>query len=363
MCVKSSIECQNSHIRFIYDLGINVIGAKKMNKIHVSIVAIPDAIFSTLSGIYDVLSSFSMLSTYDDAIPKTSPFQVQIVASTRETINTASGLPLNAHLAIAEVASTNIVIVPSVMVQQGVWKPGHYPEIVQWLQDMYWQGATLCSACSGVLLLAETGLLDGKEATTHWAYAATFKQNFPQVRLCLEKVLVIAGERDQFVMSGVSASWHDLVLYLVAQQVGPTAAQAMSKFFALQWHRDGQAPYLVFDLPIDHEDAIIQSAQVWLSKRFSIAAPIAEVVRQSGIPERSFKRRFSKATGYSPIAYVQHLRIEDAKRRLERTDASVDQISWSVGYEDPASFRRLFKRITGITPGNYRRKFSMPHFA
>lgn len=334
-----------------------------MKSIRVSIVAIPDAAFSTLSGIYDVLNSFAMLSTYDRALPQTSPFQVEIVTPTREAITTASGLPLNAHLAIAEVDSTDIAIVPSVMVQHGIWKTGRYPDVVQWLRDMHSRGATLCSACSGVLLLAETGLLDGKEATMHWAYASTFKQNFPQVRLCLEKILVIAGEHDQFVMSGVSASWHDLVLYLIARHVGPTAAQAMSKFFALQWHRDGQAPYLVFDLPIDHEDAVIRDAQVWLSEHFSIAAPIAEVVKQSGIPERSFKRRFSKATGYSPIAYVQHLRIEDAKRRLERTDASIDRIAWSVGYEDAASFRRLFKRITGITPGDYRRKFSVPHFA
>jgi transcriptional regulator GlxA family with amidase domain len=334
-----------------------------MNSIHVSIVAIPDAMFSTLSGIYDVLNAFSMLSTYDDALPKASPFQARIVAPTREAISTASGLPLNAQLAIADVESTDIVIVPSVMVQHGIWKTGRYPEVVQWLLDMHSQGATLCSACSGVLLLAETGLLDGKDATMHWAYASTFRQNFPQVRLRLEKVLVIAGDHDQFVMSGVSASWHDMVLYLVARHVSPTAAQAMSKFFALQWHSDGQAPYLVFDLPVNHEDAIIRDAQVWLSEHFSIAAPITEMERQSGIPERSFKRRFSKATGYSPIAYVQHLRVEDAKRRLERTNASIDQISWSVGYEDAASFRRLFKRITGITPGDYRRKFSVPHFA
>ncbi len=334
-----------------------------MNSTHVSIVAIPDAIFSTISGIYDVLNSFSLLSTYDDALPNTSPFQVEIVALTREAISTASGLPLYAHLAIADVHSTNIVIVPSVMVQNGEWKTGRYPEVVQWLLDMYSQGSILCSACSGALLLAETGLLDGKDATMHWAYASTFKQNFPQVHLRLEKVLVIAGEHHQFVMSGASASWHDLVLYLVARHVSPTAAQAISKFLALQWHIDGQAPYLMFDLPIDHEDAIIRGAQVWLSEHFSIAAPITEMVKQSGIPERSFKRRFSKATGYSPITYVQYLRVEDAKRRLERTNTSIDQISWSVGYEDAASFRRLFKRITGITPGDYRRKFSVPHFA
>jgi transcriptional regulator GlxA family with amidase domain len=334
-----------------------------MNSIHVSIVATPDAIFSTISGIYDVLNSFSILSTYDDSVPNTSPFQVEIVALTQEAINTASGLPLYAHLAIADVSTTDIVIVPSVMVQHGKWETGRYPEVVQWLLDMHSQGAILCSACSGVLLLAETGLLDDNDATMHWAYASTFKQNFPQVHLQLEKALVIAGERHQFVMSGASSSWHDLVLYLVARHVSPTTAQAISKFLALQWHSDGQAPYLVFNLPIDHEDAIIRGAQFWLSEHFSIAAPINEMVKQSGIPERSFKRRFSKATGYSPIAYVQHLRVEDAKRRLERTNASIDQISWNVGYEDAASFRRLFKRITGITPGEYRRKFSVPHFA
>jgi transcriptional regulator GlxA family with amidase domain len=334
-----------------------------MNSTHVSIVAIPDSMFSTLSGIYDVLNSFSLLSTYDDALPKTSPFQVEIVAPTQEEMTTASGLVLNAQRPFTDVTSTNIVIVPSVMVEYGEWKTGRYPGMVQWLRNMHSQGATLCSACSGVMLLAETGLLDGKEATMHWAFAPTFRQNFPQVHLRLEKILVIAGDHDQFVMSGASASWYDLVLYLVVRYVSPTAAQAMSKFFALQWHGDGQAPYLVFDLPVDHEDAIIRDAQDWLSEHFAIATPIAEMVKQSGIPERSFKRRFSKATGYSPIAYVQHLRVEDAKRRLERTNASIDQISWSAGYEDAASFRRLFKRITGITPGDYRRKFSVPHFA
>ncbi|MCP6759707.1 MAG: DJ-1/PfpI family protein [Fischerella sp. CENA71] len=146
-----------------------------MNSIRVSIVAIPDAMFSTLSGIYDVLNAFSILSTYDNALPKTSPFQVKIVAPTQQAINTASGLPLNAQVAIADVDCTDIAIIPSVMVEHAIWKTGRYPEVVQWLLDMHSQGATLCSACSGVLLLAETGLLDGKEATMHWAYASTFK--------------------------------------------------------------------------------------------------------------------------------------------------------------------------------------------
>lgn len=332
-------------------------------RIHVSLVVVPDITVSTLSGLYDVLNCFELLGTFDNAVPEQNPFQAEIVAPARAETRTASGLPLAAHRTIGELDRTDIVIIPSMMVDGGEWIPGRYPAVVKWLTDMHAGGAMLSSACSGVLLLAETGLLDGREATIHWAYARTFRRNFPKVRLCLEKVLVVTGERQQFVMSGASASWHDLVLYLVARHVGPTAAQAIAKFMLLQWHADGQGPYVVFEAPTDHGDANILGAQEWLRGHFSVAAPVEEMVKRSGLAERTFKRRFTKATGYSPIAYVQHLRVEEAKRRLERTDAPIDEIGWNVGYEDPAFFRRLFKRITCITPGTYRRKFRLPDFA
>ena len=125
--------------------------------------------------------------------------------------------------------------------------------------------------------------------------------------------------------------------------------------FALQWHHDGLAPYIVFNGRRDHGDAVVGEAQEWLSTHFSVASAVEELVKRSGMAERTFKRRFSQATGFAPLEYVQRLRIEDAKRRLERTDAAADEISWKVGYEDPAFFRRLFKRVTGLTPGAYRR--------
>ncbi len=221
-------------------------------------------------------------------------------------------------------------------------------------------GAQLCSTCSGVLLLAETGLLDGRDATVHWMYAQTFRRNFPKVRLRLDRALVAAGKRQEFLMSGASTSWHDLILYLIAQHAGPTAAQAVAKFFAFQWHADGLSPYIVFEPVTDHGDAAIDKAQSWLSRHFSVANPVEQAARIAAIPDRSFKRRFKSATGHAPIDYVQRLRVEEAKRRLERTRAPVDEISWKVGYEDPAFFRRLFKRITGVTAGAYRRKFHIP---
>jgi transcriptional regulator GlxA family with amidase domain len=328
--------------------------------VRVCLVAIPEVMASTLMGLYDVLNSFNLLGTYSDALAGRAHFKAEIVATSAGPLSSASGVPVEARRSIKRIDSADVIIVPSIMVQRGEWQQGRYPELVKWLAEMHAAGAQLCSTCSGVLLLAETGLLDGKDATVHWMYAPTFRRNFPNVRLRLDRALVAAGKHQEFLMSGASTSWHDLILYLIAQHAGPTAAQAVAKFFAFQWHADGLSPYVVFEPVTDHGDAAIHKAQSWLSRHFSVANPIEQAARISGIPKRSFKRRFKSATGHAPIDYVQRLRVEDAKRRLERTHAPVDEISWKVGYEDPAFFRRLFKRITGVTAGAYRRKFNIP---
>ena len=328
--------------------------------IRVSLLAIPEVMASTLIGLYDVLNSLALLSTYDDALPTETPFNVEIVSATRGLTRTSSGMPIHATRSIDDIQSTDVIIVPSVIVEGGEWHKSRYPNVIRWLTDMYAKGAQMCSTCSGVLLLAETGLLEGKLATIHWIYAPTFRRNFPGVRLHLEKALIAIGERNQFVMSGASTSWHDLVLYLIAQHAGPTVAQGVAKFFAFQWHAEGLSPYVMFEPTMDHGDSVIQETQKWLSNHFSVASPIEQAVRRSGISERTFKRRFKNATGHTPIDYVQRLRVDEAKRRLERTSAPVDEIGWQVGYEDPTFFRRLFKRSTGVTASTYRRRFRIP---
>ena len=333
---------------------------KDPKTVRVCLLAIPEVMASTLMGLYDVLNSFNLIATYGDGLAGRAHFKAEIVAATAGPLSSASGVPVEAQRSFKQINSTDVIIIPSVLVERGEWQQGRYPELVRWLAERHAAGTQLCSACSGALLLAETGLLDGKDATVHWMYAQTFRRNFPNVRLRLDRALVAAGKQQEFLMSGASSSWHDLILYLIAQHAGPTAAQAVAKFFAFQWHTDGLSPYLVFEPVTDHGDAAIHKAQSWLASHFSVANPIEQAARISGIPERSFKRRFKSATGHAPIDYVQRLRVEDAKRRLERTRAPVDEISWNVGYEDPAFFRRLFKRITGITAGAYRRKFHIP---
>lgn len=334
-----------------------------LNPCHVSLVALPDAVVSTLYGIYDVINAFAVMNVASMGAGARVPFHIDIVGEKVGPLSLASGVSIDVQRAINTIEVSDIVIVPSILLQAEGWQKQRYPHLVEWLGKMYDQGATLCSACSGIFLLAETGLFDGKDATVHFSYARAFTAVYPEVSIHPERTLVISGKREELVSSGASTTWHDLMLYLIARYAGATTAQEVARMFALQWHQDGLAPYIVFEGKSDHGDGQIQSAQQWLGDHFSVANPVDEMIKRSSLAERTFKRRFTSATGLTPIAYVQRLRIEDAKRRLERTESSIDEISWRVGYEDAAFFRRLFKRITGLAPGAYRKRFRIPAFA
>lgn len=329
--------------------------------LHVGLVALPDAVVSTLFGIFDVMNAFSLMRM-SNAGPRP-PFEVRIVGEAAGPLQLASGVPIEVQRAIDAVESCDIVIVPSILLTAEGWRKGRYPRLVDWLQRMYARGAVLCSACSGIFLLAETGLFNGRDATVHFGYARAFSATYPAVPIHPERVLVISGLREELVSSGASTTWHDMVLYLIARYSGATDAQEVARLFALQWHQDGLTPFIVFEGRSDHGDGEILSAQQWLVEHFSVANPVEEMIKRSKLAERTFKRRFTSATGLTPIAYVQRLRIEDAKRRLERTDAPIDEIAWRVGYEDAAFFRRLFRRTTGLAPGAYRKRFRIPDFA
>jgi transcriptional regulator GlxA family with amidase domain len=324
----------------------------------VSVVALPDTGVATMFGVLDVMNSFALMGIGGaDARP---PFRAQIVGAEAGPLMGVSGVPVPVGEGVADIARTDIVIVPSVVLGPAGWKGGRYPEIVDWAARMHDQGALLCSACSGIFLLAETGLFDGRDVTVHYDYARHLQAAHPDVRIHPERALMVAGDRDELITSGASTTWHDLVLYLTGRYAGASVAQEVARMFALQWHQDGLAPYMVFEGRSDHGDAVVADAQDWLRTHFSVSAPVEQMVVRSGLAERTFKRRFTDATGVSPLAYVQRIRIEEAKRRLERTEESVEAVGWHIGYEDPAFFRRLFKRVTGLTPASYRKRYRVP---
>jgi transcriptional regulator GlxA family with amidase domain len=328
----------------------------------VSIVAISEAMVSPVSGLFEAFKAVGSLAAPQDLDrARGEPFEVEIVGERAGTIAGASGLTIGAHRAVHEIEKTDIVIVPSMALDEEVdWVPGRHPAMVGWIRAMYERGATVCSACTGGMLTAEAGLLDGQEATIHWVAEPYFRERHPEVVLRLDEALVISGDGGRLVTSGAATAWHDLALYLVARHVGPATAQALARFNLLEWHQDGQAAFQVFEPGTDHGDAVVLAAQRWIADNYAVAAPVAEMVRRSGLTPRTFKRRFRAATGETTISYVQRIRIERAKRALETGNAPIEEISWAVGYEDAASFRRLFKRLTGVTPGEYRRRFQLP---
>lgn len=322
----------------------------------VSLLALPESTGTPIHGLYETLVFVDAVTTGPDS-GASRPFDVEIVGPERGIFPSACGLPLEVHRSISEVEDTDIVITASMLFENQEWVTGRHPETVAWLERMHGRGADLCSACAGALLLAETGLLDGLDTTTHWAFAPTFRRNFPNIRLRVEELLIVAGKNGEFVMSGAASSWQNLILFLIARHAGPTAAQAIGKFLLYHWESRSQLPFVPFDPPTDHGDATIRQLQDSLHAGDAKGVSVEQMARQCGLSMPTFNRRFKRATGYSPVRYLQNLRVEKAKHLLELSDTPVDEISWEVGYEEAAAFRRVFKRITSLSPAEYRRKF------
>ena len=273
-----------------------------------------------------------------------------------------TGVSIIPQAPIAEATRTDVVFVPNVMINSAKDLRALDRRLLDWITRMHERGAHLYAACGGSLALAEAGLLEGQQATTHWSYAPLFRQQYPNVDLHEDRILVQAGQGHTIVCSGGASSWQDLALLLIAKHGGTEEAIRMSKFFLYQWHRDGQLPYASMIANAQHGDAVIVRCQTWLAQNYERSDIVAKLVRRSGLPKRTFDRRFRAATGYSPLAYVQALRVEEAKHLLETGNQPIEAIAQEVGYEDLASFRRLFRRLAGMSPGDYRRKLQVPAF-
>ena len=289
-------------------------------------------------------------------------FEPRIVAAEHGPLELITGVTIVPQDSIDDIEQTDIVFVPNPIVLTPEDLRALDRRLIDWVAKMHDNGALICSACGGSLVLAAAGLLAGRETTTHWSHVPVFRQAFPDVRLHENRILVQTGDGHNIIACGGASSWQDLALLLIARYGSGEEAIRMSRFFLYQWHRDGQLPYASMAVNVHHGDGAILNCQTWLAENYGRADVVAEAARLSGLTKRTFDRRFKAATGYSPLAYVQALRVEEAKQMLETNSAPVDAIGREVGYEDASSFSRLFRRLTGIPPGDYRRRFKIPDY-
>lgn len=331
---------------------------KRKTPLDALIVAVPETAGSALYGMLDVLAAagtiWPTLTGDGRPAPLISP---RIVSITTEPFACGNGIPVTPHVAVSDDPQAKIVIMPELWLRPDEDMTGRYPELMDWIRRRYQTGAMIYSACSGSIMLAATGLLKGRAATSHWAYQDLFRKRYPEIDFKPEPNLAFADPRGRIVTAGGTSSWHDLAIHIIARHCSPGEALRIAKVYLLKWHGEGQLPYASLVRGDPHADSAVRVCQVWLAKNFREANAVTQVERVAKLPPRTLKRRFKAATGTTLIEHVQNLRVEEAKRKLETSDMAVDSISLEVGYEDAAFFRRLFKRRTGLTPSEYRRMF------
>jgi transcriptional regulator GlxA family with amidase domain len=325
--------------------------------VEVRLLALPESTPTTLFAFLEVFSAAGTAWAQITGEAREAPrMRVRVVARGTAPWRSPVGPIIAPDITLdAAAAPADIVIVTDLDLTAGLGDPARWQPETEWLRAQAEGGATLCSVCTGSVLLARTGLLDGGEATTHWAAEEMMRTAFPKVRLRPERILCASGPGDRLVTGGGPGSWEDLALHLIARFCGPEEAVRIARVFVLGDRSQGQLLFSLVGRPRHHADTAVAAAQEWIADHYAAKTPVARMVARSGLPERSFKRRFRAATGYAPVDYVQAVRIEEAKHMLETSDLATDAIAVEVGYEDPSYFRRLFRRKTGVTSAAYRR--------
>jgi len=226
--------------------------------------------------------------------------------------------------------------------------------LLDWLKHVHASGTLICSACAGTFILAAAGLLEQRRATTHWNLAVDFQHCFPQVRLDTDRILINDGD---IITAGGLMSWLDLGLELVEQFTRPAIVLELGKWLILDTGNREQRFYKKFIPVFDHGNALVIKAQRFIQKTYMKPVTIRELAAECCVTERTLLRNFASATGYTPLAYIQQVRIQSARELIETTTLRIEQVALRVGYEDSSAFRKIFKKLTGLTPGEYRSRF------
>lgn len=322
---------------------------------HVTVLLLDGTFASTATGPMEVFTYAGKLWNLLTGGKPEPRFRVTLASTDGRAVRCDGGIEIKPHVALKDIRKTDLIFVPTtgISIDDVVERNA---EAVPFLKRWHKRGAAIAGVCSGVGLVAATGLLDGKRATTHWGLAEQFRQMYPRVKWMPE--LMVTEDRGLYCGGGVHAAM-DLSLYLVERFCGHEVAMQSAKAMLIDTPRAWQAGFGIVPLKTEHNDGSISQAQEWLHENFHRTFPLEAPARRVGMSLRNFVRRFKEATGDSPLNYLQKLRIAAAKRLLESDHRSVQEISDAVGYQDVAFFRNLFQRHTGVSPSAYRQRFGV----
>jgi transcriptional regulator GlxA family with amidase domain len=346
--------------------------------INIYVLGFDQALASAITGVVDLFSLAGVTWNRIQDEKTAMAFNVQLASHQGKNIQCINNLLLAPHCHFSDLDSdldsalesalhpessktqglktqeSNILIVPTIggPIQQAL---DNNPELIQLLRKAYTAGWTIAGNCTGNFLLAEAGILDGKSATTHWGFETEFKQRFPQVNLQADQLIT----RDENIFcAGGGIAWFDLGLHIIERSIDFETAMQTAKAFVIDYRRDSQLSYSLMRIAKPHQDEMVNTIQANIEQDCTLSLSIEDLATQHNVSQRTLIRRFNSALGMPPNTYLQSVRIERARKMLEESDFNVDTVMNRIGYEDASSFRRLFKKKTGLTPTEYRNRFS-----
>ena len=319
----------------------------------VTILGFDQALATAIVGIMDLFRMAGVTWARIHEQPPQPHFRVSLATETGAPCRCVAGVTLDADCRWADIPPSDLLIVPTIggPIEECLARTrGLHPWLAQWHRE----GRDLASNCTGAFVLAESGLLDGREATTHWGYSDLFRERYPQVELRPQQLITADG---QLFCAGGGMAWLDLGIFLVERYCGADVARTLAKAFVIDAGRQNQNAYGTIQARRYHQDDTILAVQNWLDTHYPLGIRMDELAARFHLTPRTFKRRFRAATGEAPLEYLQKLRVEQSRKLLEQPRIPLEQVTQQVGYEDVSSFSRLFRRVTGMTPGDYRARF------
>ncbi len=323
---------------------------------HISIlVPKANAILSSVVGPYKIFSSVNdyILQSGQSEQPL---FDINLVGIDAETVLYDGAFSIHCNSTIDDIDRTDLIIIPAVLPHRVLEEIERNRAFVPWiLQQRLVHHAEVASLCMGAFFLAETGLVDHKQCATHWAGIELFKQRYPQIDVKPEKIIT---DQEGIYSSGGAYSFLNLIVHLVQKYCGREVAIYISKMFEIEIDRDNQNQFAIFKSQKDHSDSLVQKAQHFIESNVEEKISVEALSEELAISRRNFIRRFKKATGNTPLEYIQRVKIEAAKHALESSSQTINEVMFSIGYSDTKAFRSLFKRYTGLTPVAYKQKYN-----